>query len=164
MDSSEENLFKIYNTLTEIEASFRILKTDLSLRPLNHQTDDNVLAYINLGILAYQIVSTIRYQLKQKNITHDWSNIIRIMNTQKIATNSMINKKNQKIIIRNCSIPSVRHSGEVATSFRWYWPPIKFGLKNVKTWQNFSYIFIKFLTGQKQLAYYCSSLGLNKGN
>ncbi len=108
LNSSEENLFKIYNTLTEIEASFRVLKTDLSLRPVYHQTDDNVLAHINLGILAYQIVSTIRYQLKQKNITHDWSNIIRIMNTQKIVTNSMINKKNQKIIIRNCSIPSVK--------------------------------------------------------
>ena len=108
LNSSEENLFKIYNTLVEIEASFRILKTDLALRPVYHQTDENVLAHINLGILAYQIVSTIRYQLKQKKTTYDWKNIIRIMNTQKIVTNSMINNKNQKIIIRNCSIPSVK--------------------------------------------------------
>ncbi len=66
LSSSEDNLFRIYNTLTEIEASFRVLKTDLSLRPVYHQTDKNVLAHINLGILAYQVVSTIRYQLKQK--------------------------------------------------------------------------------------------------
>ena len=31
LSSSEDNLFRIYNTLTEIEASFRVLKTDLSL-------------------------------------------------------------------------------------------------------------------------------------
>ena len=108
LSSSEENIFKIYNTLTEVEASFRVLKTDLALRPVFHQTDKNVLAHINLGILAYQVVSTIRYQLKQKNITHGWTNIVRIMNTQKITTNSMINNKKQKIIIRNCSIPSTK--------------------------------------------------------
>ena len=108
LSSSEDNLFRIYNTLTEIEASFRVLKTDLSLRPVYHQTDKNVLAHINLGILAYQVVSTIRYQLKQKNITHDWKNIIRIMNTQKTVTSSMINKKKQKIVIRTCSVPSVK--------------------------------------------------------
>jgi len=108
LSSSEDNLFRIYNTLTEIEASFRVLKTDLSLRPVYHQTDKNVLAHINLGILAYQVVSTIRYQLKQKNITHDWKNIIRIMNIQKIVTSSMMNKKKQKIVIRTCSVPSVK--------------------------------------------------------
>lgn len=105
---TEANIFKIYNTLTEVEASFRTLKTDLSLRPVYHQTDDNMLAHINLGILAYQVVSTIRYQLKQKGINHDWRNIVRIMNTQKIVTNSMKNKKGQKIIVRTCSVPSVK--------------------------------------------------------
>jgi len=114
LSDSEENLFKIYNTLTEVEASFRVLKTDLALRPVYHQTDENILAHINLGILAYQVVSTIRHQLKQHDITYDWqhditydwSNIIRIMNTQKIVTNSMMNKQNQKIIVRICSSPS----------------------------------------------------------
>jgi len=108
LSDTETNIFKIYNILTEVEASFRTLKTDLSLRPVFHQTDDNVLAHINLGVLAYQIVATIRYQLKQKNITHDWRNIIRIMNTQKTVTNSMKNKKNKKIIVRTCSVPSVK--------------------------------------------------------
>jgi len=108
LSSSEDDLFKIYNTLTEIEASFRVLKTDLSLRPVYHQKDENTLAHINLGILAYQVVSTIRHQLKLKNINHDWRNIIRIMNTQKTVTNSMLNKKKQKILLRTCSIPSVK--------------------------------------------------------
>jgi hypothetical protein len=108
LNDTEENLFKIYNTLTEVEASFRVLKTDLALRPVYHQTDDNVLAHINLGVLAYQIVSTIRYQLKQKGINHSWKNIIRIMNTQKSVINSMKNSKGQKIIIKTCSVPTVK--------------------------------------------------------
>lgn len=108
LKATEENLFRIYNTLTEIEASFRVLKTDLSLRPVYHQTDDNTLAHINLGVLAYQIVSTIRYKLKQSNINHDWSNIVRIMNTQKIVTNSMKSKKGEKIVIKTCSVPTTK--------------------------------------------------------
>ena len=108
ISSTEENLFKIYNILTEVEASFRVLKTDLSLRPVYHQKDQNVLAHINLGVLAYQVVNTIRYQLKRKNIKHDWKNIVRIMNTQKMVTNSMKNKKGEKIIIRTCTVPSVQ--------------------------------------------------------
>jgi hypothetical protein len=43
------------------------------------------MAHLNLGLLAYWIVTTIRYQLKQKNITSDWRELVRIMNTQKWA-------------------------------------------------------------------------------
>ena len=107
LKDTEENLFKIYNTLTEIEASFRVLKTDLSLRPVYHQKDDNVIAHINLGVLAYQIVNTIRYQLKQKDINYDWKNIVRKMNTQKVVTNSMKNKRGEKLIIRSCTVPKI---------------------------------------------------------
>ncbi len=122
LEDTEKNLFKIYNTLTEVEATFRILKTDLSLRPVYHQTDENTLAHINLGVLAYQIVATIRYQLKQKGITHDWSNIIRIMNTQKVVTNSMLNKKKQKIIVRTCSIPTVK-AKEIYDALKYKYAP-----------------------------------------
>jgi len=91
-----------------VEASFRVHKTDLSLRPVYHQKDQNVLAHINLGVLAYQVANTIRYQLKRKNIKHGWKNIVRIMNTQKMVTNSMKTKKGEKIIIRTCTVHSVQ--------------------------------------------------------
>jgi transposase len=75
-----------------MDVSSRVFKTDLSLRPVYHQKDQNVLAHINLGVLAYQMVNTIRYQLKRKNRKHDWKNIVRIMNKQNMVTNSMKNK------------------------------------------------------------------------
>ncbi len=124
LKDTEKNLFKIYNTLTEVEATFRVLKTDLSLRPVYHQTDENTLAHINLGVLAYQIVATIRYQLKQKEITHDWSNIVRIMNTQKVVTNSVLNKKKQKIIVRTCSIPTVK-AKEIYDALKYKYAPFR---------------------------------------
>ena len=105
-DLKEKDFWGIYNTLTEIEATFRVLKTDLSLRPVHHQSDINCEAHIFLGILAYSLVNSIRYQLKAKSINFDWSNIVRKMNTQKVISNTMLDENNKKIMIRTCSIPN----------------------------------------------------------
>ena len=96
----------IYNTIREIEATFRTLKTDLDLRPIYHKTDKASMAHLHLGLLAYWAVNTIRHQLKQKEINNEWRDIVRIMNTQKIVTTSMVNEYNQQIIIRQCSEPT----------------------------------------------------------
>ena len=101
----ESTLWTIYNTLTEIEATFRVLKTDLLLRPVFHQKDENVEAHLFLGLLAYQVVSTIRYQLKAKKINHDWRNIVRIMNTQKEVATSIKAEGGKTIHIKKCSVP-----------------------------------------------------------
>jgi transposase len=104
----EVTFWDIYNTIREIEASFRILKSDLEIRPVFHKSDENTMAHLFLAVLAYQLVSTIRYQLKAKGIHHDWSHIVRIMNTQKAATVTMQDKNDQKIYIRKCSKPETK--------------------------------------------------------
>lgn len=103
----EKTIWDIYNTIREIEAAFRVLKTDLSLRPIFHKKDQAVEAHLFLGILAYTLVNTIRFRLKASNIHHDWQNIVRMMNTQKAGTVSMNNRKGQRINIRLCSQPTV---------------------------------------------------------
>jgi transposase len=95
--SDECTLWKIYNTLTELEASFRILKTDLNLRPVFHKLDKTTEAHLFLGILAYSLVACVKYRLKAKNINHDWKNIVRIMNTQKIVVSTMNNDKRKPL-------------------------------------------------------------------
>lgn len=82
----EAQLWNIYNTIREVESTFRCLKSDLQIRPIHHQKDERVESHIYLTILAYQLVNTIRYMLKQKGINHDWQNILRIMNTQTIQS------------------------------------------------------------------------------
>jgi len=106
----EVAFWNIYNTIREIESSFRTLKCDLEIRPVFHQSDENTMAHLFLAVLAYQMVNTIRYQLKAKNIHHDWSHIVRIMNTQKAATVTMQDKDDQKIYIRKCSKPEAKAS------------------------------------------------------
>jgi transposase len=82
----EAQLWNIYNTIREVESTFRCLKTDLQIRPIYHQKDERAESHIYLTILAYQMVNTIRYMLKEKGINHDWQNIVRIMNTQTIQS------------------------------------------------------------------------------
>lgn len=101
----ETMVWMFYNIIREIEYTFRVLKTDLDLRPIFHQNDDSTLAHLNLGLLAYSLVNTIRYQLKQKNITSCWSELVRIMNTQKCVTTIAQNKQDEFIVVRRCSEP-----------------------------------------------------------
>lgn len=102
----EKTLWMIYNLIREIEYTFRVLKTDLDLRPVYHKTDEASMAHLHLGLLAYWLVSTIRYQLKLQGIKHSWSEIVRIMNTQKMVTTTIESTKGDIIQIRQCSEPT----------------------------------------------------------
>jgi transposase len=84
--TEEGELWDIYNTIREVEATFRSLKSDLNLRPVHHQNDERIEAHLYLTMLAYQLVNTIRFMLKQRGLNYDWKNIVRIMSTQKIQT------------------------------------------------------------------------------
>jgi len=103
--NGEEITWMIYNTIREVEATFRCLKSDLSLRPVFHKTDEATMAHLHLGLLAYQLVSTIRFQLKQAGITREWKEIVRIMNTQKMVTTHLVNTDEESVSIRKCSLP-----------------------------------------------------------
>jgi hypothetical protein len=81
---NENQLWQVYNIIREVEATFRCLKSDLHIRPIHHQNDLRTESHIYLTILSYQLVNTIRFMLKRKGISHDWKNIVRIMNTQTI--------------------------------------------------------------------------------
>ena len=98
-------LWKIYNTIREIESTFRSLKTDLDLRPIYHKNDDATMAHLHLAILAYWIVNTIRYQLKAKGTKYNWTEIVRIASTQKLVTSQAKNTQGETIEITRCSEP-----------------------------------------------------------
>jgi hypothetical protein len=102
----EKTLWSIYNIIREIEYTFRVLKTDLDLRPIYHKTDDASMAHLHLGMLAYWLVATIRYQLKQRGYKHGWSEIVRTMNTQKCVTTTVENSKEETISVRQCTEPT----------------------------------------------------------
>jgi transposase len=101
----EEALWDIYNTIREIENTFRTLKTDLDLRPVYHKSDEGAVAHLHLGILAYWVVNTIRCRLKAHGVNSHWPEIVRIGNTQKMVTTTGTNRAGCTIGIRKCSEP-----------------------------------------------------------
>ena len=101
----EVTIWNIYNTIREIESSFRTLKTDLDLRPIYHKTDEGIMAHLNLGLLAYWVVNTVRCKLKAHGINSLWQEIVRIGNTQKIITTHGTNTAGVMIGVRKCSEP-----------------------------------------------------------
>jgi len=106
IDLQDEILvWSVYNTIREIESTFRTLKTDLDLRPIYHKSDQSTIAHLNLGLLSYWLVNTIRHQLKSNGINSCWKEIVRIDNTQKVITTKGYNKANKEITVRKCSEP-----------------------------------------------------------
>jgi len=107
LDDPDEALeWMIYNTIREIESTFRVLKTDLDLRPIYHQKDDATMAHLHLGLLAYWLVNTIRHQLKQAGIKDDWQEVKRKATTQKMVLTTAQNSYDKLIQIKRCTEPT----------------------------------------------------------
>jgi hypothetical protein len=105
-ENDEQTIWSIYNIIREIEYTFRVLKTDLDLRPIYHKTDNASMAHLHLGLMAYWLVATIRYQLKQKDFHKDWTEIVRIMSTHRCVTSRFTNIADEVITIRQCTEPN----------------------------------------------------------
>jgi transposase len=61
-----EELWSKYMQLTEAEASFRALKSELSVRPLYHQLEPRVKAHIMVAFLGYALWVTLKHLLKRR--------------------------------------------------------------------------------------------------
>ena len=70
-------IWTTYNIVRTVEETFKLLKSDLDVRPIYHKTDEAAKAHLNLAVLAYWIVSVTKYKLKMKDINVRWSEIQR---------------------------------------------------------------------------------------
>jgi transposase len=64
-DTAEE-LWSRYMQLTEAEASFRALKSELSIRPLFHQKEPRVKAHVMVAFLGYALWVTLKHLLQRR--------------------------------------------------------------------------------------------------
>jgi transposase len=64
---SPAELWTQYIQLTEAEAAFRALKTELSIRPLFHQLEHRVKAHILVAFLGYALWVTLKHLLRAKH-------------------------------------------------------------------------------------------------
>jgi len=85
-DLDGEALWRTYVQLTELEAVFRSLKSELGLRPIYHQLDNRCRAHLWISVLAYQCVQFLRRTLKSHGIDASWDSIRKTLATQQRIT------------------------------------------------------------------------------
>jgi len=64
--ATAEELWSKYMQLTEAEAAFRALKSELSIRPLFHQLEPRVKAHVMVAFLGYALWVTLKHLLKRR--------------------------------------------------------------------------------------------------
>lgn len=108
-DFKEQQIWNIYHMLTDIEDTFRCMKSELGLRPVNHQKELRVDGHLFITVLAYHILHTIRSKLRRKGIQHSWETIRTLLSTQVRITTTMKRKDGKVIWIRKSSRAELFH-------------------------------------------------------
>jgi transposase len=74
-DWDERTLWNTYTMLTDLEAVFRSLKSELGLRPIYHHKSARVDGHLFISVLAYHLVHTLRIRLKAQGIHLSWESL-----------------------------------------------------------------------------------------
>ena len=104
----EATLWRTYTMLTDLEAVFRSLKSELGLRPVFHQKTKRVSGHLFITLLAYHLIHAIRCQLKMKNIHSSWSDLRKQLKGQDRITASMNCQNGETVHIRKSTRPEPR--------------------------------------------------------
>jgi len=102
-DWDEATLWRTYTMLTDLEAVFRSLKSELGLRPIFHRKTDRVSGHLFISVLAYHLVHTIRFQLKAAGIQLSWEGIRRALAGQDRVTVTLKRADGKTVHIRKAT-------------------------------------------------------------
>lgn len=109
LEWTSKELWETYIMLTEAENGFRCLKSELGLRPIFHQKGIRVDGHLFVTVLAYHVMQTILYRLKENGIHMQWQTFRAYMNTQARITTSFRDQANRQIRIRSTTNPESIH-------------------------------------------------------
>ena len=105
----EATLWHTYTMLTDLEAVFRSLKSELGLRPVFHHKTDRVSGHLFISVLAYHLVHVIRVQLKACGIHLSWEGVRRELRGQDRVTVELKRADGKTLHIRKVTRPEPRH-------------------------------------------------------
>src|ERR1700740_86590 len=74
---SAADFWKRYMQLTEVEAAFRTLKSELAIRPLFHQLEKRVKAHVLVALLGYALLVTLKHLLKRAGSEHSPAKVLK---------------------------------------------------------------------------------------
>jgi transposase len=103
LEWDEKRLWHTYTMLTDVEAVFRSLKSELGLRPIYHQTEERSDGHLFISVLAYQVVQFIRQKLKQHGYHESWATLRDICKVQQRVTVSFRRKDGRSLHVRKAT-------------------------------------------------------------
>jgi transposase len=102
-DWDEETMWRTYMTLTDLEAVFRSLKSELGLRPIYHHKEERSDGHLFITVLAYQMVQYIRQRLEGDGNNYSWKRIREIMNNQHRITATFRRQDGRTLHVRKAT-------------------------------------------------------------
>jgi len=102
---NEHDLWQLYISLTQAEAGFKALKSDLGLRPNPHQKEERVDAHVFICVLAYHLLRNILWTLEQKGDHRNWNTLKRVLRTHCYTTILLPTRNGQTHRIRKAGHP-----------------------------------------------------------
>lgn len=112
-DWDTERIVRTYWRLTEIEATFRSLKTELGLRPIWHVKRSRIAAHLFLAVLAYHGVHLIRTRLKARDIPLSWD-ALRTRLRPWVRMTTTIRETNGRLIVNRQDVRPPAHLARIA--------------------------------------------------
>lgn len=103
-------LWHTYTMLTDLEAVFRGLKSELGLRPVFHHNEKRTEGHLFITVLAYQLVQTIRRKLEAAGQTVSWSRLREILSVQQRVTATFRQRDGRTLHVRKATVaePALR--------------------------------------------------------
>jgi transposase len=99
----EEQMWRNYVMLTDLEAVFRSLKSELGLRPIYHHKASRCDAHLFITVLAYQFVQIIRRRLQAQGITERWSGLRERLAGQCRVTTTFVREDGRTLHVRKAT-------------------------------------------------------------
>jgi transposase len=96
-----QTLWRTYTMLTDLEAVFRSLKSELGLRPIYHAKQERVDGHLFITVLAYQLVQALRMQWKQQGIDGRWNTLRATLSIQRRITTTFRRRDGRTLHVRN---------------------------------------------------------------
>ena len=102
----DERIVRLYWTLSEVEATFRSLKSELGLRPIYHQRKSRVAAHLFISVLAYQAVHFLRMRMRAGGECASWKTVRHRLSTMHRLTTVLTDDRGGEIRVRQNTEPS----------------------------------------------------------
>ena len=103
---SAEALWTKYIQLTEAEAVFRALKSELAIRPIYHQLERRVKAHVLVAFLGYALWVTLKHLLRKHPAELSPSRVLAILSTVQSADVVLPTTDGREIRLRRITTPT----------------------------------------------------------